>query len=592
MSISHQKVKSVAKVMLPRGQNLQDVILKTVKTASDLVGATLGPGGMSVVIERQETGLPPVVTKDGVTVYKALGFQDPVQQVLMESAREASIRTAAEAGDGTTTATILSEAFISKISDLTRDERAISPQLITRKLTKLFDKSIEPFLKSQSLPCSMDKQRDRLFNVARISANGDSELAQAVMQCFDLIGDEGNVTITEASGASEYIVEKIDGFPVAMGYEESCGAFFPEFINDPATQQCILQKPLWVLNHGIISDFNEIYQIAQNVAVAASDGKCSPYMVVVATGFSETVRAHCASSFKTKGAIRIFPLLAPRTIQKTAQIDFLEDLAALTGAKVFNPLNDPLVGFDTLRDFGMGDGPSSFEIGRFKASVIGFADELLVVDRAEQIDKQLAGASLSELDRQLLKERKAKLTNGIARLIVRGSSNSEVKERRDRAEDAVCAVRSAIKNGALKGGGLIWLDLCHYLGHLETTDPLESKIIRKIVTPALLSPVRRLYTNVGYTDADADAQLKAMAEQNRQYDIMTGTWLAKEDESLLDSYSAVRDALRNSISVANLLGTCGGAIVFGRDSELERREAVEASEYMKAANYNEANERG
>lgn len=577
---------------MPRGKALQDVILKTVKTASDLVGATLGPGGMSVVIERQETGLPPIVTKDGVTVYKALGFQDPVQQILMESAREASIRTAAEAGDGTTTATILSEAFVAKIAELTRANPAVSPQLITRKLQKLFDSAMEPFLKTQSLPCSMDKNRDRLFNVARISANGDSDLATAVMKCFDLIGDEGNVTISEASGASEYIVEKIEGFPIAMGYEESCGIFFPEFINDPASQQCILQKPLWVLNHGVISDFNDVFQVAQNVALAASEGKCSAAMVVVATGFSETVKAQCAASFKTPGAIRIFPLLAPRTIQKTSQIDFLEDLSALTGAKVFNPLNAPLVAFETLQDFGMQEGPTSFEIGRFKASVIGFADELLVIDRADVIDKQLAGSATSELDRQLLKERKAKLTNGIARLIVRGSSNSEVKEKRDRAEDAVCAVRSAIKYGALRGGGLIWLDLCSHLGHQEFKDPLESKIVRAIVLPALCEPVKRLYVNAGYTEAAAEAQAREVASREQQFDLMTGAWLEKTDESLLDSYSAVRDALRNSISVANLLGTCGGAIVFGRDAELERREAIEANEYMKASNYNEANERG
>lgn len=610
MSLSHHKVKSVAKVMTPRGKNLQNLVLNTLKTCSDLVGATLGPGGMSVVIERQESGLPPVVTKDGVTVFKSLGFQDPTQQVLMETAREASVRTAAEAGDGTTTATILSEAFVSGLVNLTQKDPHLSPQVITRNLQAIFSKYIEPELQAHVLPCDMDKNRERLYNVARISANGDAALADAVMKCYDLVGDEGNVTITEASGEADYLVEKIEGYPVAMGYEESCGIFFPEFINDPATQQCILKRPLWILYHGILNDFNEVFNIAVSVAQAASKGVCSPNIVVVATGFSDSFKAECAASFKTQGAVRVFPLLAPRNIQKTAQLDFLEDLAALTGARIFNPLNAPLDGFGELHDFGGREGPSAFECGRFRSSVIGFADEILVIERAEAIDKQIAGSASSELDRQLLRERKAKLTSGIARLIVRGASNGEVKEKRDRAEDAVCAVRAAIKYGALLGGGVTWLRVAESLmsSSLRVATPVEQKIIANIVWPALRAPVKKLYSNAGFTEEETREIMDKMAQRsNGTYDLTKGLWLSHghyetqenghvwvpgEDETLLDSYSAVRDALRNAISVASLLGTCGGAIVFGRDAELERREAVESMEYLKASSYNEADIRG
>lgn len=578
--------------MTPRGQNLQSLIQSTLKTCSDLVGATLGPGGMSVVIERQESGLPPIVTKDGVTVFKSLGFTDATQQVLMEAAREASVRTAAEAGDGTTTATILSESFVDKISALTKKEPHLSPQLITRSLQRLFTSHIEPVLKSWAYPCDMGEHRDRLYNVARISANGDAPLAKAVMECFELVGDEGNVTITEASGMSNYEVEKIEGYPIAMGYEESCGVFFPEFITDTATQQAVLKKPLWILFHGTLSDFNEVFLIAQQVAEAASGGKCSPNIVVAATGFSDSFKAQCAATFKTAGAVRVFPLLAPRNIHQTGQLDFLEDLAALTGAKVFNPLNAPLDGIESLRDLGNLAGPDSFECGRFRSTVLGMADEILILERVDAITKQMAGQSVSTRDREILSERKAKLTSGIARLIVRGSSNGEVKERRDRAEDAVCAVRSAIKFGALRGGGMTWLALADYLGHTGHLTGLDAKIVTEIVIPAILAPVRRLYTNAGYAPESAESIIRQMAEDDRIFDLSTGLMLAADDESLLDSFSAVRDSLRNAISVASLLGTCGGAVVFARDSELERREAVEAMEYLKAANYNEANSRG
>jgi chaperonin GroEL len=591
--LSHSKVKSVGKVMTSRGTRLDNLIQTTLKTCSDIVGSTLGPGGMSVVLERQESGLPPITTKDGVTVFKALGFQDASQQVLMEAAREASVRTAAEAGDGTTTATILSEALVSNISALTRERPTLSPQRITRRIQQIFKKEIEPFLKSAALSCDMTDNRERLYNVARISANGDADLAKAVLECYELVGDDGNVTITEAAGDSVYEVEKIDGFPIPMGYEESCGAFFPEFITDAATQQCLLKKPLWILNHGSMNDFNEVYLITQLVAREAGNGRCSPNIVVVATSFSETFRAQCAATFGLTGAVKVFPLLAPRTIQKTSQLDFLEDMAALTMATVWNPLTKPLALWEDLAQFGNRAGPESFEIGRFRASVIGRADEDEVINRAEIIDRQLASQVQSELDRQLLVERKAKLVNGIAKLIVRGASTTDVKERRDRAEDAVCAVRNAIRNGALPGGGVTWMALhsrLHGVAEDINTPALDHTIIGHVLLPSIKTPVLRLFTNAGYSVPDAEKMVTRIAETGIPWDLTEEQQASPND--LLDSYGAVYNSLRNAISVANLLGTCGGVVVFPRDSELERREAVDAMDYMRAANTNEANERG
>ncbi len=592
MSISHQKVKSVAKLMTTRGPKLQEIVNNTLATCAELVGATLGPGGMSVIIERQEAGLPPVVTKDGVTVFKSLGFSDPTQQVIMEAGREASLRTASEAGDGTTTATILSAELVKKLSALTNENPHLSSQLIVRKLNDIFASVVEPTLKGWALPSKMGTDQDRLYNVARISANGDVELAKAVMECFDLVGDEGNVTITEASGKPEYQVEKIDGYPISIGYEESCGPFFQEFINDKATQQTSIKKPLWILYHGTLNDYNEIFTIAQVVGTEASAGKCQPNIVVAATGFSESFVAQCAASFRLAGAVRIYPLLAPRTIQQTSQLDFLEDLSALTCAKVFNPLTKPLDSWEFLTDFGTGQGPERFEAGRYRSTVIGFADELAVIDRADAIDKQLAGQTLSERDAQLLRERKAKLTSGIARLIVRGPSNGEVKERRDRAEDAVCAVRAAIKHGSLYGGGLTWVKLMKVISDYTenpATDEISRAVANRVLLPAVMAPVYKLFTNAGYFDV---GPIVSRMSNGERYDLTSGEWLPVGDETLLDAYSAVREALANAISVAGSLGTTGGVIVFGRDPELERREAVEAMEYMKAVSSNEANLRG
>lgn len=599
MSISHRKIQSVGKVLVPRGDRLKATVLKTLKTCSDLVGSTLGPGGMNVIIERQETGLPPVVTKDGVTVFKSLGFHDPVQQIILETAREASIKTAAEAGDGTTTATILSELLTSNIQKLVDENPHWSPQFVSKEVENIFKDLVTPFLESQRLECSLQDKTDsngvvtplrkRSYDVARISANGDKELAEAVMKCFDIVGDSGNVTITEASGESKYEVEKIEGFPIAMGYEESCGVYWPEFVNDKATQQCVLNKPIWILYHGQVRDFNEVLMPAELLAQAASQGKANPNIVVVATGFSDQFLANCASTFATKNSVRVYPLLAPRDRSVTAQLDFLHDVAALTGAVVFDPLTRPLNKFEDLKEFGWhpsGPMPTLFEASRFRCSIIGRSDEDLIIDRVEALEKQMDKQSSGQYDKDQLKERIAKLTSGIARLYVRGPSNGEVKERRDRAEDAVCAVRSALKLGALPGGGYTWISLANKLKNQKVLSSyqlseLGEAAINSVLVPSIEELVERLYTNAGYTKDEARgfmAKIGASSEP-KVYDLQKQKLADPLELGLLDSYSAAFDALRNAISVAGRLGTCGGAVAFARDVELERQEAAAAIEY-------------
>jgi chaperonin GroEL len=589
LSVQYQKVKSVAKQMLTRGPELQKLILKTMKTCSDLVGSTLGPGGMSVVIERQEPGLPPVVTKDGVTVFRALGFENSTAQVLMEAARDASIRTAADAGDGTTTSAILAESLVRRTQEFCLKYPEISPQLVVRQLQSLFDDVIEPDIKKLARPADLSSEDGRklLHGVARISANGDSKLADAVMNCFDVTGDDGNVTIIDSSGPSEYLVERIDGYPVPIGYEDCCGPFFPEFINDVGSQQCVLEKPLFLLYHGSISDYNQIWSILQLVAAEASDNRCSPNIVIAATGFSETVLANMAASFKMPNGVRPFPLRTPLTAIKSGQHDFLLDLAALTGTKVYNPLTDGLASVQRLEDFGTG--PTSFEASRFRSTVIGYRDEILVLERVDEINKQLSGADLSEYDRTMLRERLAKLTSGIAKLIVRGSSNGEVKEKRDRAEDAVCAVRGALKYGVLPGGGHVLTYLAHDM--LYETGDLRAKVAQEIMRPALLEPVQRLFTNAGYHPENVVPLMNRIESREDVFDIMEQKWVPVWD-SVYDSVPAVREAIRNSISIAGLLGTCGGTVVFGRDADLERSEASQTADWLRNSTINEANERG
>lgn len=607
--MQYHKPKSVSKVMEVRGTRLQDIVLNTLKTCSDLVGATLGPGGMSVVIERQEIDMPPVVTKDGVTVFKSIGFQDVTQQLLMECARDAAVRTATEAGDGTTTATVLAYAFVKYIMEFTKNNPQIPPQRVVQILQDAFQKRIVPMIDNFKVRPTLDTEEGRrmLRSVAKVSANGEDELADAVMKCFDIVGDEGNVTILEQIGPRSYSVEKIDGYPCPTGFEECCGPFYQKFINDPGSQSCLLENPSFLLYHGKLTDFNQLWpvigQIANSVGDEVGNFKVTHNVIVVATGFSETVLANLAAAFPVEGSLNVYPLVCPLDASPTGQFDFLLDLRALTGAQIYDPLERPLQNFELD---GLGFGPRTFEATRYRTNIIGYQDEVLVFERVDQIKQQLAETLTSELMAAKMKERVAKLTSGIAKLIVQGPSHGEVKERRDRAEDAVCAVRGAVAHGALPAGGAVLMEMSRRFGagvevRVSTTEPPsfmakpmteteESKVARQVLAPALFLPVEKLMENAGLTPEEEEDVL-ANLDVDNVFDLQTKKYVNPIEQGLLDSVPAVKEALRSSISIAALLGTCGGVVGFPRKSDLDMSEARDTAEWLRNANVNPANER-
>lgn len=585
--MQYSKVKSVSKEILSRGPALQKLILKTMKTCSEVVGSTLGPGGMSVVIERQEERLPPMVTKDGVTVFRNLGFDNASQQVIMESARDASIRTAAEAGDGTTTATVLAEALVRNTMEYCDRNPKVSPQRVVRALEKSFKEILEPTIRSNARTASLGtpEGREVIRSVAKISANGDVELADAVLKCFDLCGDEGNVTLIEASGPSGYEVEHLEGFPVGAGYEESCGKFYQAFINDPGRQLCALNKPQYILYHGRLSDIYSALTLFEKIGEASAQGLCSHNVIIVATGFSETVLAHLATNFQDPRTPNIYPLVAPMSPMQTGQYDFLADLAAITGGHIFDPLNAPLENGE-LAQLGSSD---MFEAGRFRSTVLGFRDEILILERVDQLKQLLNSGSLSIQGTSIVQERLGKITGGIAKLKIVGASAGELREKRDRAEDAICAVRGTLKHGALPGGGWMLLRLMMVL----TSDKSRDPVLKEVLADSLIEPVRRLFANAGYTNEEIDGILAQILQSEKPlvYDVLEGKFVDPFVGGVLDSVPAVLEAVRNSISISSLLGTCGGTVVFKRDTQLERQEARDTNEFLRNAGDNPADER-
>lgn len=586
--MEYSKVKSVSKVIHTRGEPLTKLVLRTMKICSDLVGSTLGPGGSPVLIESQEFGFPPKVTKDGVTVFKSIGFDDATAHVIMEAMRDASIRTANEAGDGTTTATVLAEAIGRLVHNYLEKNKSVSKQKAMRTLQQAFDQVIAPMIeKAKKVPdSSTDEGKQQLWTVAKVSANGDEELATAVLACFEGIGDEGNVTIQEISGPGGYEVERVEGYPIPMGYEDSCAKYVTKFINDPGNQRTVLENPLFVVYHGRITDIQTAVMLLEKIGQAwQSDEGFNHNVVLIATGFSDSVLGQLAINFVEMTSINVFPLLAPMTGSPNSQFGFLQDICAYTGATLADPLNKPL---DQLEIHELGKS-KTFEVSRFRSLIIGNQDDANVADLInQQVDilnqQKLQAASIADMAH--MEERVGKLTGGIAKLKVVGASNGDLRERRDRAEDAVCAVRGAIKEGFLPGGGWMLWQLAHKF--YESTDP-----VLLLLGDALLEPLNRILSNCGLSVEEQDEIFKELEKTNKVYNAAEKTYVDPYTGGVLDSTPAVLNAIRNSLSIAKLLGLLGGTSCFKRDLALERKEASDTSSFLRDSSYaeNPADER-
>lgn len=570
------KSKTAAKVVTSDSKKLKEIVLKTVGEASKLVGSTLGPNGKVVLIERQEQ-LPPFTTKDGITVFNSMAFSNPTAQAVLEAARDSSSKTNVEAGDGTTTATILAESLIRLGFEYLERNPKLSVQKVMRELEAAYGETVVPFIKKNAVKITDDNDSDLLKKVAMIATNNDDEMSSAVINAFDLVGHNGNITIAETSGVGGFDVEKIEGFPIARGFEDSCGRFLEEFINDKGNYRTILEKPKFILYNGKINEPSVLIPILQKIVEATGlvEGKelanvsFSPNVVVVAHGFSEQVIAWFASNFQNPSTLNILPLRTPMSHQANGPYHFLLDMGAFTGADVFDPLTRPLeqaqlanIGIDTM---------TAFEYYRYKSLILGTPDELLIIQRAEELEQQAKQAE-SSLDAELLNERMALLTGGIARVKVLGSSEAELKEKKHRVEDAVCAIKGALKDGVLPGCAKTLLTLSYMIRNSN-----YSEAVKEILGKALTEPFHRILTNGGWQAEEISGVYNKMMDMNKSF-FYTYDALNKEHGDgiamgVIDSASAVTMALKNSLSVAKMLMGLSGIVVFQRDLEKDVNDA-------------------
>jgi chaperonin GroEL len=546
--------KSKAKNITADRSKIKDIVHQTIEMMATTVGATLGPGGRPVLIERDT--LSPLITKDGVTVAKSLGAENAEANIIIDAAKEICLKTAKEAGDGTTTAIVLANAITKNGLNFLDKNPKYNPQRMVNELQDLYATVAVPFLKANARPV---KGEQELVSVATISANGDRDIAAAAVKAVMAAGEDGHVLIEEAQG-NQLKVETMEGFIVTSGLKD-IGAVGRVFINDRGNQQTKMDKGLAFLFDGTINDLKIPAAIQQ--AVENTELYGLPIMVF-AHGFADVVIETFAKT--TKGGYTVIPVKTPMSGAANSRSSFLLDMSAYTGATVYDP--------GSVDKFIEEDGDDGF--GTFESAKVGMYESVVqATPDSERIDQRLAElkhlmeVSPSDFDRMHIKAAIGKLTGGISTIWVGGGSELEAREKRDRVEDAVEAVKSAIAEGIVPGGCAVQLALRYVLMNHP-----EKKQSWDIMIAALSEPFNLLLNNCGENFEDVWPLIEGSFNgglPNKIFDAQAHKIVDPMEAGIIEPAKVCRVTIGNALSVASLLTTLGGIVVTPRNAGLEQQ---------------------
>lgn len=554
--------KQKAKEITTEKSEIKRIVQSSLNEMASIVGSTLGPGGRTVLIERDN--LAPLATKDGVTVAKAVGMANAQASVVAEAAKEICLRTAKEAGDGTTTAIVLANALVQNASEFLAVNPKYNPQRMINDLNHLYGSVIVPFLKKHAKSV---KSREELINVATISANGDISIAEAAVDAVMAAGEDGQVLVEEADD-SAIRVESMEGCIVTSGLKD-LGSIGLSFINDRANQQVRMDEGLVFLFDGSLNDLKVPAAIQQ--AVEGTDLYGKP-ILVFAHHFADVVLDKFAKT--TKGGYTVVPVKTPMSGVANSRVMFLHDMAAYTSATLYDP---------ACLDAGIIDG---LQFGSFKTAKINLyeafltanSDSALLEARIAEL-KSIAAIAPNEREKMFVKAAISKLTGGISTIWVGGGSELEAREKKARVEDAVEAIRSAIAEGIVPGGCGIHLVLAEVLR--THADRLPSWVIME---QALMEPFKLLLSNCGEDFNDVWNALGPFiagksTPPNQIFDANSHKLVEPESAGIIEPAKVCRVSIGNALSVASILSTLGGLVVAPRDAGLEQQLALSKSTF-------------
>jgi chaperonin GroEL len=514
------------------GRDARERILKGVDTLANAVKVTLGPKGRNVVIDKSFGA--PRITKDGVTVAKEIELKDKFENMGAQMLREVASKANDAAGDGTTTATVLAQAIVRE--GMTAVAAGMNPMDLKRGIDLAVTKVVEN-LQARSKDVSGSAE---IAQVGIISANGDREVGEKIAEAMEKVGKEGVITVEEAKGL-EFELDVVEGMQFDRGY------LSPYFVTNPEKMTVELENPYILIHEKKLSNLQPMLPILEAVVQSGR-----PLLIIAEDIEGEALATLVVN--KLRGGLKIAAVKAPGFGDRRKAM--LQDISILTAGELVSEELGIKLDDVTLTMLGQA---KKISIDKDNTTIVdgaGNADDIKA--RVEQIRAQIE-TTTSDYDREKLQERLAKLAGGVAVIKVGGASEVEVKERKDRVDDALHATRAAVEEGTVPGGGTALLYATKALEGVEGANNDQTRGI-DIVRQAIMAPVRQIAQNAGHDGAVVSGNLLRENDETQGFNAATDTYENLVAAGVIDPTKVVRTALQDAASVAGLLITTEAAI--------------------------------
>ncbi|MDK2969497.1 MAG: chaperonin GroEL [Bacteroidota bacterium] len=505
----------------------RDLLKKGVDALADAVKVTLGPKGRNVIIDKKYGA--PQITKDGVTVAKEIELEDPFSNMGAQLVKEVASKTNDDAGDGTTTATVLAQSIIGV--GLKNVTAGANPMDLKRGIDKAVAKVVEN-IKEQAVEIGDDLKK--IENVAKISANGDETIGKLIAEAMQKVGKEGVITVEESKGTDTY-VDVVEGMQFDRGY------ISPYFVTNTESMEVEFENPLVLIHDKKISAIKDLLPILEK---EVQTGR--PFLIIAEDIDSEALTTLVVN--RLRGSLKVAAVKAPGFGDRRKEM--LEDIAILTGGTVISDEKGLMLENATIDMLGSAE---KITIDKDTTTIVnGEGDKAAIESRIGQIRAQI-DKTTSDYDREKLQERLAKLAGGVAVLYVGAPSEVEMKEKKDRVEDALSATRAAVEEGTVPGGGVAYIRAIEELEGLKGENDDETTGI-EIVKRAIEEPLRQIVINSGKEGAVVVQKVRE-GKDDFGYNARTDKYENLYQTGVIDPAKVARVALENAASIAGMFLT-------------------------------------
>lgn len=509
------------------GTDARAKMLKGVEILAKTVKVTLGPKGRNVILDKSYGA--PKITKDGVSVAKEVELEDKFENMGAQLVKEVAQKTADKAGDGTTTATVLAEAIIKEGC------KAVAAGMNPMDLKRGIDMAVEAVIADVKSRSTDIKTSEEIAQVGTISANGDRSIGEYLARAMEKVGNEGVITVEDAKGL-ETELDVVEGMQFDRGY------LSPYFVTNPEKMTCEFENPYILLYEQKLSNLQPLIPVLEAVV------QSSRPLVIVAEDVEGEALATLVVN-RLRGGLKVCAVKAPGFGDRRKAM--LQDIAVLTGGQVVSEDLGMKLENITLDMLGCA---KKVEISKDETTIIdGIGDKELIAARTAQIRKEIEDTT-SDYDREKLQERLAKLSGGVAVIRVGGASEVEVKEKKDRIDDALHATRAAVKEGVVAGGGVALLYGGRVLDGLKPANQ-DQKVGIDIIRKATQAPIRQIVENAGLDGAVVAGKLLESKDTNFGFNAQSGEYTDMVKAGIIDPTEVVRTALQDAASVGGLLIT-------------------------------------